>query len=55
MPNKNNDIENKDIENTIKYSIWNTRTYEDQPSDKEKYVQSIDRSTLESKTADNQE
>ncbi|SCC22492.1 hypothetical protein GA0061096_3215 [Fictibacillus enclensis] len=46
---------NKDVPNTLKYSIWNTRTDETQPGNKEKYTQSIDRSNRESKTADNQE
>lgn len=50
MPSKN-----EEIENTFKYSIWNTRTDEDQPSTKEKYAKPIDRSNIESKTADNQE
>jgi hypothetical protein len=50
MPNKN-----KDVPNTLKYSIWNTRTDENQPYNKEKYTESIDNSNLESKTADNQE
>ncbi|MGG1576042.1 hypothetical protein [Fictibacillus sp. NRS-1165] len=46
---------NGDSPNTIKYSIWNTRTDENQPGNKEKYTESMDRSNLESKTADNQE
>jgi hypothetical protein len=46
---------NKEIEDTVKYSIWNTRTDKDQPGTKEKYTKSFDRSNLESKTADNQE
>ncbi|USK32059.1 hypothetical protein LIT25_15660 [Bacillus sp. F19] len=46
---------NKDVPNTLKYSIWNTRTDENQPCNKEKYTESIDSSKLESKTADNQE
>ncbi|MDM5199825.1 hypothetical protein QUF84_18055 [Fictibacillus enclensis] len=46
---------NKDVPNTLKYSIWNTRTDENQPGNKEKYTESIDRSNPESKTADNQE
>ncbi|MCQ6268887.1 hypothetical protein M1K46_25450 [Fictibacillus sp. WQ 8-8] len=50
MPSKN-----KEIENTFKYSIWNTRTDADQSGNKEKYTKSIDRSNIESKTADNQE
>ncbi|MCQ6264070.1 hypothetical protein M1K46_00095 [Fictibacillus sp. WQ 8-8] len=46
---------NKDVPNTLKYSIWNTRTKEINLVKKEKYTESIDRSNLESKTTDNQE
>jgi hypothetical protein len=50
MPSKN-----KDVPNTLKYSIWNTRSDESQLSIKEKYTESTDRPNLESKATDNQD
>lgn len=48
MPN-----EKTDSPNTIKYSIWNTRTDEPLPVIKEKIVESMDNPPLKSKTTDN--
>ena len=51
MPN-----ENTDSPNTIKYSIWNTRTDNEQLAViKDKLTDSIDKPTLESKTTDNRD
>jgi hypothetical protein len=47
--------ENKGLPNTIKYSIWQTRTDENQSTTKEKSPESIDRPFLESKIKDNQD
>lgn len=44
--------ENTDSPNTIKYSIWNTRTDEDPPVIKDKFAESNDKPILESKTTD---
>jgi hypothetical protein len=46
---------NKDVPNTLKYSIWNTRTDENQSGTNERNTESIDRTNLQSKTADNNE
>jgi hypothetical protein len=50
MPN-----ENIDSPNTIKYSIWNTRTDEHRPVIKDTLAESIDKPILESKTTDNKD
>ena len=50
MPN-----ENTDSPNTIKYSIWNTRTDEPIPEIKDKIVESIDKPILKSKTRNNRD
>ena len=51
MPN-----ENTDAQNTMKYSIWNTRTDEKHiPVIKDKFAESIDKPNLESKTTDNRD
>jgi hypothetical protein len=47
--------ENTDLPNTIKYSIWNTRTDEHRPVIKDKFAESIDKPILESKTTDNRD
>ena len=47
--------ENTDLPNTIKYSIWNTRTDEHRPVIKDKFTESIDKPILESKTTDNRD
>lgn len=44
--------ENTDLPDTIKYSIWQTRTDENQPGTKEKSAELIERPILESKTID---
>ena len=48
MPN-----ENTDSPNTIKYSIWNTRTDEPIPEIKDKIVKSNDKPIFKSKTTEN--
>jgi hypothetical protein len=50
-------MSSKDIglPNTIKYSIWETRTNEKQPATKEKSPESIERPILESRIEGNQE
>lgn len=45
--------ENTELLNTIKYSIWQTRTDESQPCTKEKSAELIERPILESKTTVN--
>ncbi|MFJ5760493.1 hypothetical protein ACIQAA_15460 [Neobacillus sp. NPDC093182] len=50
MPN-----ENTGLPNTIKSSIWNTRTDEPIPVIKDKIVESFDRPILKSKTKDNRD
>jgi hypothetical protein len=50
MPN-----ENTDSPNTIKYSIWNTRTDEPIPVIKDKIAESIDKPILKSKTRNNRD
>jgi hypothetical protein len=48
--------ENTDSPNTIKYSIWNTRTDEQHiPVIKDKLAETIDKPILESKTTENQD
>jgi hypothetical protein len=47
--------ENTDSPNTIKYSIWNTRTDEPLPVIKEKIVESMDKPILKSKTTDSRD
>lgn len=47
--------ENTESPNTIKYSIWNTRTNEPIPVVKDKIIESIDKPTLESKTTNNRD
>jgi hypothetical protein len=47
--------ENTELPNTIKYSIWKTRTDEIQPGTKEKSAESTERPILESKTTDNRD
>ena len=42
--------ENTDTPNTIKYSIWNTRTDEHRPVIKDKFTKSVDNSILDLKT-----
>jgi hypothetical protein len=50
MPN-----ENKNSPNTIKYSIWNTRTDEPTPEIKDKIVKSMAKPILNSKNTDNRD
>jgi hypothetical protein len=47
--------ENTGFPSTIKYSIWETRTNENQPVIKEKSPESIDRPILEAQTKGNQD
>ncbi|MBM7587253.1 hypothetical protein JOC86_003826 [Bacillus pakistanensis] len=45
----------KEVPNTLKYSIWDTKTDEGQSGTKERYTESNDNSTLQSETAENKE
>jgi hypothetical protein len=47
--------EKTDSPNTIKYSIWNTRTDEPLPVIKEKIVESMDKPTFKSKTTESRD
>ncbi|WP_180960279.1 hypothetical protein [Neobacillus cucumis] len=46
--------ENNGGGNQIKYSIWNTRTEENMDVTKEKIIDAMDRSSLESKSTEQQ-
>ncbi|MED3561294.1 hypothetical protein [Bacillus xiapuensis] len=47
--------ENEDAPNTVKYSIWETRTDHDQMEAKQRITESIQSATLDSTIAEKQE
>ncbi|MED1471239.1 hypothetical protein [Bacillus salipaludis] len=47
--------ENKNPPNTVKYSIWETRTDEEQMENKHKITEAIQGTSLESKIAEKHE
>lgn len=47
--------ENTNLTRTIKYSIWETRTDENQPGTTEKSADSIETPIIKSKTTDNRD
>lgn len=47
--------ENTDTPNTIKYSIWNTRTDEPIPAIQDKIVESIEKHNHKSNTTNNRD